>query len=215
MVRAERLRKRTCLLTLPNFTRDLSENVALGELVGLPTDIILMTYNRVGDGLFEPRTVKGGLTIDLYQGVMSTSIDSDRMLSLEPVRDNEMGLLTVEQVADYFSQIKMYLADQVKTSDNPTFVVVYAGESEKFRLAVDFISKLSSLANAAGKGDLVKFYLLTCNHDLGKKVRLTEPLYESGFLQSVVYQPGGACGGLTDLQTIAETALAAVPDQSL
>ena len=67
----------------------------------------------------------------------------------------------------------------------------------------------------AGKDALVKFFLLTCNHNLGEKVRLIEPPYGLGLLQHLIYDPGNACGGMTDLQTIADAALSVVPERSL
>lgn len=200
------------MYVLSRFTHDLAAYVGASEAEGRSSNLTIVTYNRVGEGLLGPRTVKGGVTIDLYQGLLSTSITADRMFSPEPLGENESGRLTIEQVADFFAQVGEYLEGQVKALDRSTLFVVYAGEPEKFSLAVNFISRLSSLAQAAGKGGLAKFYLLTCNHDLAEKVRLAEPLRNTGLLESVVYNPGGACGGLTDLQTIAETILSSTSE---
>jgi len=202
MAREEVLRRRPCLYVLERLVRDLVSSIETGEGEGKPANVVFVTYNRVGEGLLEPRTTRGNLTLDTYTGLPMTTITMAELMSGEGPRS-----LALEQVTDFFNQISRELSRQILSLDKPTTFVVYAGEGEKFQLAVKFISKLSSLAQAVGKGALAKFYLLACNHDLALKARLTEPLYNSGLLETVVYQPGGACGGLTDLQTIAEAIL--------
>ena len=182
MAREEVLRRRPCLYVLERLVRDLVSSIETGEGEGKPANVVFVTYNRVGEGLLEPRTTRGNLTLDTYTGLPMTTITMAELMSGEGPRS-----LALEQVTDFFNQISRELSRQILSLDKPTTFVVYAGEGEKFQLA--------------------KFYLLTCNHDLALKARLTEPLYNSGLLETVVYQPGGACGGLTDLQTIAEAIL--------
>lgn len=198
MAREEVLRKRPCLLALPNFRRDLAAYVEAKERAGESIKVILVTYNRVGEGLLEPRTSKGGLTLDTYSGQLMMSITADQML---PSR------LTGEQIADFLSQVRVELSRQILTLNESTSFIIYAGEKEKFQIALDTVGRLSSLAAMAGKAAWAKFYLLTCSCDLAEKARMTEALYSSGQVQTVVYNPAGACGGLGDLQTIAEAIL--------
>ncbi|MEK7091141.1 MAG: hypothetical protein AAB887_01370 [Patescibacteria group bacterium] len=213
MAREEVLRRRPCLLALPNFRRDLSAYVEAKEQAGESTKVVLVTYNRVGEGLLEPRTTKGRLTLDTYSGQLMMSITADQMLSLASEESELPSRLTAEQIADFLNQVRAELSRQILTLNEPTSYIVYAGEKEKFRIALDMVGKLSSLAAMAGKAALAKFYLLTCSCDLSEKTRMTEVLHCSGQVQTVVYNPAGVCGGLTDLQTIAETVLNAVPEK--
>lgn len=202
------LRKTRELFVLPQLARDLSTYVEAMERANKPVRLVMVTYNRVGEGLWEPRTTKGNLTLDIHSGLLMTSITTDEMMPLGGDEEASFpSLLSTEQVADFYSQVRAEFSRQVLQLDRPTFFLVYGGEGEKFKLAMDLISKLGSLAKMAGKGDLARFYLLTCNCGLAEKARLTEPLYATDLLKSLVYNPEGYCGGLGDLQTIAEAVL--------
>lgn len=83
-------------------------------------------------------------------------------------------------------------------------VVLYGGEGEKFQMALKLVEEVSSLARGLGKGSQMKFFLLTCNCGLAKKVAESGQAYKSGQLECLIYNPSGSCGGFADLQSIAE-----------
>lgn len=215
MAREEVLRRRPCLLALPSFTRDLSAYAEAKEQAGESINVILVTYNRVGEGLLGARTFKNGLVLDLYQARLATYFDPERVVKLAFGEGGEMPPLnlTLPEVAEFFKQVKIDLIRKVMVMDHPTLFVVYGGEEERFRKALDLVNDVSNLARSLGKGGLAKFYLVTCNCDLAKKTRESQPVYSDGRLECIVYNPVGACGGFEDLQTIAETVLNAVPEK--
>ena len=210
------LRKRPCLLALPNFRRDLSAYVEAKERAGEPIKVILATYNRVGEGLLGGFAFTENTTLHLYQGKLASYLSSERAGELAfGGGEGEMPSLnlTSEETENFMGQVKADLMRQVVALDRPTLFVVYGGEEEKFQMALDLINEISDLARSLGKGSLAKFYLLTCNCDLAKKAGEAQALHSEGRLECVVYNPAGACGGFEDLQTIAETVLNAVPEK--
>lgn len=181
------------LSTLPELTSYLGMFVKAQERAGAPTNVFLVTYNRVGEGKLAVKTTKGHLTLAANVGGASNH------LSLEQAR------VFMERTRDELSRV-------IPVLKNKTFFVVYGGEGEKFQMALDMITELSSLAQAMGKQELATFYLLTCGCDLGDKVEKARPLYEADQLRYMVYNPAGSCGGLDELQTLADVVLSAATD---
>ncbi len=215
MAREEVLRKRPCLLALPNFRRDLSAYVEAKDQVGEPIKVVLATYNRVGEGLLGGFAFNKNATLNLYQGKLGDYLSSERAIELALGGGGEMLSLnlTAAETEEFFRKVKAGLIRQVVALDRPTLFVVYGGEAEKFRMALDLINEISNFARSLRKGSLAKFYLLTCNCDLAKKAGESQSLHAEGRLECVVYNPAGACGGFEDLQMIAETVLNAVPEK--
>lgn len=186
----ERPREAPHVNTLFELTSYLSTFVKAQERKGAPTQAVLVTYNRVGEGFLEPRTIKGGLTLDVYSS----------------------PALAIAEVDRFYAGVKTELSRLILKLEVPTFFVVYAGEVEKFQSSLDLIEKLSFLAGAVGKRDLVKFYLLTCNCGIEEKVKMVEPLCEGQLLRHLVYNPDGACGGTEAMQAIVDS-LTSQPSQ--
>ncbi len=82
MAREEVLRRRPPLLTLPNFNKDLAGFVVDREAAGESTRIVLVTYNRVGEGLLGFQTYKGNLNLDLIQGTMAFYVPQEQVTEL-------------------------------------------------------------------------------------------------------------------------------------
>ena len=216
MVREEVLRKRPCLLALPNFKRDLSAYLEAKEQAGELINGVLVTYNRVGEGLLGGVTFTKNARLNLYQGKLGSYLSSERAAELAfGGGEGEMPSLnlTSAETVEFFGQVRAGLIRQIIALDRPTLFVVYGGEADKFRMALDLVDEVSNFARSLGKGSLAKFFLLTCNCDLAKKVGEAQSLHSEGRLECVVYNPAGACGGFEDLQAIAETVLNAVPEK--
>ncbi len=198
------LRKSGELLVIPRLRADLAGYVVESKQIGRSNWFVLVTYNRVGEGFLEPRTVESGQTLDIYSGRLTLPVTLEQVYS----PDSEYApLLTLEQVADFYNRVGGVLSDQIKLLAKPSFFFVYGGEGEKYQLALNLIGKLSYLAWALGKEMLAKFYLLTCGCDLGNKARMADVAHSQGRLRCIVYNPAGTCGGLEDLQTIADAIL--------
>ena len=202
------------MLALPNFKRDLAVYVKAKERVGEPIKVILATYNRVGEGLLSGLAFTENATLHLYQGRLASYLSPERTGELAFGGGGEIPPfnLTSAETEEFFREVKAGLVRQGVALDRPALFVVYGGEEEKFRMALDLINEISNLTRSFGKGSLAKFYLLTCNCDLAKKAGVAQALQAEGRLECVVYNPAGACGGFEDLQAIAETVLNVVPD---
>ena len=209
MAREEVLRRRPPLLTLANFNKDLAGFVADGEAAGESTRMVLVTYNRVGEGLLGFTTYKGGLNLDLIQGTLDFNVSPEQVTELVFGSKVLSASKTAEEVDQFYQAVGEELVGLV---DRQTVFIVYAGENEKFQAALDLIDNVSISLRILGIENQAKFFLLTCNCGLAKKVHESGPLYANGSLRGVIYNPKGECGGFADLQTIAETALDAIPD---
>ncbi len=198
------LREPRRLLVLSELTRDLSSFVRESETAGEASQFVLVTYNRVGEGLLEARTIEGGRTLDTYSGRLMLTVQVEQWLTPD---DGYSPLLSLEQVGEFYGLVGDELARQILLLDKPAFFFVYGGEGEKFKIALKLIDKLSFAARAVGKQSLAKFYLLTCNCGLAGKAKMVEDLHSQGRLKSVVYNPAGACGGQSDMQAVAEAIL--------
>lgn len=189
--------------TLPELTSYLGLFTAAQKRRGHFTQLALVTYNRVGDGRLRPRTTFGKLDLDIYSGSLGYYVTPDQILRGEEVSPR----LTDEQVANFFQNVNRDLAPQISRLDHYFLMIAYAGGVEKFQMALNLIHSLSVMSAMAGKQDIVKFYLLTCRCDLAAKAKVSWPLYCSEGLRSVVYNPTGVCGGISDLKAIADKAL--------
>ena len=111
--------------------------------------------------------------LNLYQGRLASYLSPERTGELVFGGGGEIPPfnLTSEETENFMGQVKADLMRQVVALDRPTLFVVYGGEEEKFRMALDLINEISDLARSLGKGSLAKFYRLTCNCDLAKKGR--------------------------------------------
>lgn len=207
----EILRRRPPILTLESFCRDLVAYVRAGEADGRATRLALVTYNRVGEGLLGSHESMNGLDLDLYQGrtnLPSLTSEESARLMLGGEADDYRPNLTLEEVKSFFGDVKLSLIRRIMANDRSSEVVmVYGGEGDKFSMALKLIEEVSSLARGLGKESQMKFFLLTCNCGLAKKVTESGQAYKSGQLECLVYNPSGECGGFADLQNIAETVL--------
>jgi|CXWL01.1.fsa_nt_gi hypothetical protein len=179
------------LVELAEVTSYLSMYVKAQERAGAKTNIVLVTYNRVGEGKLPPRTVKGGLTLTMHMGGRAYYQKQEKAL-------------------DFMDKTTEELCRQIVALRYQTFFVIYGGEGDKFASAVRLIDELASLAHDLGKQEKVKFYLLTCGCNLVEKAAMTLPLYSTEKLRHLISNGQGTCGGHEELQTIADKVLAAV-----
>lgn len=197
-------------MALPYFTEGLSAYVEARHLENKPTDLTIVTYHRVGEGLFEPHMMRGeGSIVSLFQGQLDIGVSLDTIFSLTTgLFDMGLKLLTTEQIEEYYSKVGDGLSRQVLRLNHPGFFVIYGGEKEKIQIALNLIDRLSFLAHATGKSSLAHFYLLTCRcGSLTEKADLASALHAEGRLNAVIYNPDGCNGGNRDAKAIVDTFL--------
>ncbi len=210
MARAEILQRKQVLMALPYFTEGLSAYVEARHLEKKPADLAMVTYHRVGEGLFESRMLRGAdSVVSLFQGQLDIGVSLDTIFSMTAgLFDMGLKLLTTEQIKDYYAMVGDELGRMIPRLHKPTFFVVYGGEGVKFQIALNLIYRLSSWAQATGKLSLANFYLLTCGcGGLTEKANRASALHSEGRLKAVIYNPAGCNGGNRDTAAITNTFL--------
>jgi hypothetical protein len=154
--------------------------------------IIINTYNRVGDGRDEGRVHDGRYVLDIWVGAPDIPLDekgTDRFLKETETRlDAEMP----------------YIAEK------KPLMIFYAGEWEKFYKTAAMIDRLDATFGAykITPENRPEIFLLTCGCRENKKIKAIIPLLRSGRLRGLIRgnekHEGCGCGGMRDLQNIAD-----------
>ncbi len=180
-------------ISVADFKNELDEQLANSFEQNKIPQIILISYNRIGDEQNPGKVLNKNVFIDIMEGGKDYPLD-------------EAGL-------DEFLKVSQDKIEKKLTSPNPKasppIIIIYAGEGEKFNKVGAMIDNISQTTMLMGgkEENKPKIFILSCacNHD--SKIESVQKLIETERLDGLICRdlsnpadPG--CGGMSDMQDI-------------